>query len=42
MHFLWHIEAAGMPPLDGMDVGFADGAGALTLIAGFFGPFSPP
>lgn len=42
VHFLWRIEGAGMPPLDGMDVGFVDEAGALTLIAGFFGPLSPP
>ncbi|WP_437661218.1 hypothetical protein [Sorangium sp. So ce1182] len=42
VHFLWRVEGAGMPPLDGMDVGFIDGAGALTLIAGFFGPFSLP
>ncbi|WP_437289899.1 nuclear transport factor 2 family protein [Sorangium sp. So ce406] len=42
VHFLWRIEGADMPPLDGMDVGFVDDAGALTSIAGFFGPLSPP
>lgn len=42
VHFRWRIEGGSAASLDGMDVGFVDENGALTLIAGFFGPFSPP
>lgn len=42
VHFYWRVEGGGAVSLDGMDVGFVDADGVLTLIAGFFGPLSPP
>ncbi|WP_437670644.1 hypothetical protein [Sorangium sp. So ce131] len=42
VHFRWRLEGGSAASLDGMDVGFVDATSALTLIAGFFGPFSPP
>lgn len=41
VHFRWRVEGDNVPAIDGMDVGFVDAEGALTLIAGFFGPLSP-
>ncbi len=41
VHFRWRVEGGGGPPIEGMDVGFAGPGGALTLIAGFFGPLRP-